>query len=207
MKVNKVFSKDDSKLCLKKKPEIEGYFCQLIFAAYFCNSECLGKLRLIWHILYGSTKNNCMYQISKKYTKILFAPWGFFNFLTFCKESIVCMLAVNIANFVCKCRHLNNLLFLLAMRNNYSIIIIINWNTWSLGMFDTRHMLVYNLLHVELRSYTCITFQDLFLYFRGFFYSLYLSIYTEVYKPRIRSNSYTTNMFCSCHITCWTSGL
>lgn len=151
-----------------------------------------------------------MYQISKRYTKILIALLSFFNFLTFCKECIRCMLAVNIAYFVCKCRHLNNVLILLAMRNNYSIIIIIHWNTWSRRMFDTRHMRVYNLLHVELRSYS--TFQDLFLFFllfwfSFFFYSLYLSLYTDVYKPRISANSYTTNAFCSCHITCWTSGL
>lgn len=166
--------------CVWKKPWDWRLFLSINFCCICCNSECLGKLRLIWHILYGSTKNNCMYQISKKYTKILFAPWGFFNFLTFCKESIVCMLAVNIANFVCKCRHLNNLLILLAMRNNYSIIIIIHWNTWSLGMFDTRHMLVFNLLHVELRSYTCITFQDLFLYFRVFLLLVFINIYRSV---------------------------
>lgn len=107
-----------------------------------------------------------MYQITKRYTKILIALWSFFNFLTFCKECIICMLAVNIAYFVCKCRHLNNCLIWLAMRNNYSIIIIIHWNTWSRRMFDTRHMRLYNLLHVELRSYS--TFQDLFLFY--FFY-------------------------------------
>lgn len=148
-------------------------------------------------------KNNCMYQFSKRYTKILIALLSFFNFLTFCKECIICMLAVNIAYFVCKCRHLNNIPILLAMRNNHSIIIIIHWNTWSRKMFDTRHMRVYNLLHVELRSYS--TFQDLFLFYFFycfgflFFYSLYLSLYTEVYRPRICANSYTT--MCSALIT------
>lgn len=145
-----------------------------------------------------------MYQISKKYKMILIALWLFFSiFLTFCKEAIIYMLAVNIAYFVCKCRHLKDLPILLVMRNDYWIIIIINWNAWSWRMFDTRHMRVYNLLHVESRSY--ITFQDSFYFL--FFDSLYLSIDTEVYKPRIRANSYTTNVFCSCHITCWTRGI
>lgn len=124
-----------------------------------------------------------MYQISKRYTKILIALWSFFcNFLTFCKECIICMLAVNIAYFVCKCRHLNNFLIWLAMRNNYSIIIIIHWNTWFQRMFDTRHMRVYNLLHVELRSYS--TFQDLFLFFLLFWFSFFFThcIYHYIQK-------------------------
>lgn len=139
---------------------------------------------LISLLLFFFIKNNCMYQISKRYTKILIALWSFFNFLTFCKECIICMLAVNIAYFVCKCRHLNNLLILLAMRNNYSIIIIIHWNTWSRRMFDTRHMRLYNLLHVELRSYS--TFQDLFLFYFfllfWFSFSFLLLVFIIIYR-------------------------
>lgn len=40
-------------------------------------------------------------------------------------EAIIRMLVVNIAYFVCKCRYLNTLLILLAMRYNYSLKCVI----------------------------------------------------------------------------------